>query len=100
MFPMPRPTVLVCRGKNCVHRKGVRERLEEEIGKVAEVERVSCQNICSGPVVGVEIEGRLEWFRRIRGKKSRRALVKLLAEEKLSKRLRKRRAKKRSGKLR
>ena len=97
---MPRPTVLVCRGKNCVCRKGLQERLEQELGEVAEVERVRCQNICSGPVVGVEIEGRLEWFRRIRGNKSRRALVKLLTEEKLGKRLRKRRAKKRSGKLR
>ena len=97
---MPRPTVLVCRGKNCVERKKARQRLEQALGEVAEVERVGCQKICSGPVVGVQIEGQLEWFRRIRGSKSRRAVVELLAEQKLDKRLRKRRAKKRSGKLR
>ncbi len=98
---MPRPTVLVCQGKNCVNkRKGARERLEQELGEVAEVEQVRCQKICSGPVVGVLMDGQLEWFRRIRGSKSRRAVLKLLTEEKLGKRLRKRRAKKHSGKLR
>jgi hypothetical protein len=92
--------VLVCRGKNCVKRKGAQERLQRELGEVAEVKRVRCQDICSGPVVGVTIGGQWEWFRRIRGNKSRRALVKLLTEEKLGKRLCKRRVKKRSGKLR
>jgi (2Fe-2S) ferredoxin len=97
---MPRPTVLVCKGKNCRERTGARERLELELGEVAEVKRVRCQDICSGPVVGVTIDGQWEWFRRIRGSKSRRAVVKLLTEEKLGKRLRKRRVKQRSGKLR
>ena len=97
---MPRPTVLVCCGASCVKRRRAQERLEREVGEVAQIERVGCQKICSGPVVGVEIEGRLEWFRRVRGSRSRRALVTLLCEVKLGKRLRMRRAKKRSGKLR
>jgi hypothetical protein len=62
---------------------------------------VRCQKICHGPVVGVEIGGRMEWFERVDDLKSLAALVKLAkkprARVKIPKPLRKRRVKRYAG---
>lgn len=42
-----------------------------------EVHLVRCQGICKGAVAGLEVDGRLTWFRRLRGDKAAKALVKL-----------------------
>jgi (2Fe-2S) ferredoxin len=67
---------------------------------LAEVETVKCQKICKGPVVGLEVGGELEWFRKMDSDKARRRLVKLLTTGEMKKALQKRRVGSRSGKKR
>jgi (2Fe-2S) ferredoxin len=67
---------------------------------VAEIKAVKCQKICRGPVVGVTIDGTLEWFRKVDGDKARRRLVTLLESGRMKKALQKRRVPSRSGKQR
>lgn len=38
---------------------------------------VKCQDICKGAVAGLEVDGRITWFRRLRGPKAAKALAKL-----------------------
>jgi hypothetical protein len=94
--------VLVCGGSDCRKAEGhtaLRDALAD--AGEAEVRIVGCQKICKGPVAGVEVGGRLEWFKRLRGPKSRRALLRLVhLGAPLPDRLRKRRVAKRSGRLR
>lgn len=54
-------------------------RLADKPGDVAPVEihRVRCQDVCQGPVAGLEVDGEMRWFRRVRGKDLRKALAKL-----------------------
>jgi hypothetical protein len=94
------PKVLLCLGSDCQKRKRKHSALAEAVRKCATIEKVSCQKICKGPVAGVYVDGRLEWFRRLESKKSRKRLVELLAKEHMHKKLKKRRVKKRSGRLR
>jgi hypothetical protein len=61
---------------------------------------VKCQKICHGPVVGLPIDGRMEWFERVDGVKEIAALVRMTHRGKtdaIPKPLKKRRVKKRSG---
>jgi hypothetical protein len=62
---------------------------------------VRCQKICHGPVVGVVIDGRMEWFERVADVRSIASLVKLArkpsARTKVPKQLRKHRVRRRSG---
>lgn len=94
--------VLVCNGSDCGKADGHRALLAVLTGAAeADLRTVTCQKICEGPVAGVEVDGRLEWFQRLRGAKSRRALLRLArAGGPLPGRLRKRRVAKRSGRLR
>ncbi|MGF1466939.1 MAG: (2Fe-2S) ferredoxin domain-containing protein [Sandaracinaceae bacterium] len=96
-----RRTVYVCGGSSC--RKALRKDgkllalLERED---VSVESVRCQKVCESPVVGVAIDGNLEWFERVRSDKALHALSELLRRDVLSKPLAKRRVAKRAGKLR
>jgi len=69
-------------------------------GLGVDIERVGCQKVCRGPVVGVAIDGRWQWFERMDSPKALRALEQLVDDDTLGKPLRKRRSKKRAGKLR
>lgn len=92
-------TAYLCFGKDCRKRSSDIEKLEavlEEAGFACE--RVGCQKICSGPVVGLTVEGTLEWFEKVRGKAGREALRRFI--ERGDGPLRKRRKPKRSGRLR
>jgi hypothetical protein len=66
----------LCVGKDC-RRHERHPDLLAELAAAAEVERVPCQDICKGPVAGVEVGGRIEWFKRLRKRRHRRALVDL-----------------------
>jgi hypothetical protein len=96
--------VYVCSGGDCRKTGAAHRALGEALAQVedpARVRAVSCQKICSGPVAGVEVDGRIEWFERIRGPKSRRALLRLVRTGgPVPGRLRKRRVRKRAGRLR
>ena len=96
---MGKPKILVCKAKHCSVKRGAYSKLLTEVSEVAEVEFVRCQKICKGPVVGAEIGGELQWFRRVRGAKSRRAMVHFLRDGELKRRLRRRRVRARTGQL-
>ena len=66
----------------------------------ARIVKVGCQKVCHGPVAGVTVGRRLEWFERLDGQKAIRALVNLVNGDgggKLPPSLVSRRSSKRSG---
>lgn len=94
-------TVHLCTGSDCRGKKKAQRKLAELLeGCPVEVHAVRCQKVCRGPVVGVEVDGTLEWFQRVDDDKRRSALRALLERGKLKKALAKRRARKRRDKLR
>lgn len=98
---MSKPHLYLCSERGC-GKKADRRALLAEVDGAAEVVRVGCQSVCDGPVAGVVVEGRLQWFERVASPKSRRALVEVVcnADEAPRKALAKRRVPKRAGKLR
>ena len=95
---MPRPLVYVCSA--CARVTRELDALTEALADVAEVRRVKCQKVCDGPVVGTQVAGTLEWFRRVDTQKARRRLVQLLETGEMRNALVKRRVRDRRGKLR
>ena len=98
---MKRRQLLLCRGGSC--RKSLRKKkgLKDELALLpVDVSRVGCQKICKGPVVGVEVDGQLEWFERMGSKKAVRELCELVRKDEIPKPLRKRHHPERSGKTR
>lgn len=68
----------------------------------AMVRTVRCQKVCEGPVAGLRVNGRMEWFERMDGRKPLEAMAELLLQRppvKLPKPLKKRRSRERSGHL-
>jgi hypothetical protein len=64
------------------------------------LELVRCQKICKGPVVGVVVNDRMEWFQRVDGVKPIAALLRLTRREhptKIPKPLRRLRVSRRRG---
>jgi hypothetical protein len=81
-----RPTMFVCRGckgraalvdQLCAHARSGGP-LEGHL----EIRFVRCQKICHGPVVGVPVDGRVEWFERMRKPKRVAALAKMVGRGK------------------
>jgi len=95
-----RPKVLVCAGRHCDKERKARRALVQALEPLAEVEEVGCQKICAGPVVGLEVAGRLEWYCKIDRDKRRRRIVELLETEQVPKKLVRRWIPKRSGQRR
>ena len=87
--------VYVCRG--CKGRAALVEQLRDEID--ADVQLVRCQKICHGPVVGVPVGERVEWFERVSKPKRVAALIHLIdrGRRKVPERLERVRVRKRSG---
>jgi (2Fe-2S) ferredoxin len=97
---MRRPTVFVCRGSSCRHQKA-HDEVRQRLGAVADVADVRCQHVCDGPVVGVAINGSLEWFARMSSEKAQRRFVDFVTGSgRMRHSLEKRRVAKRSGRLR
>ncbi len=61
---MTLPTAFVCEGKKC-SRTCDHDALLRGLSKVSDVHLVRCQKICHGSVVGVPLDGKLQWFERI-----------------------------------
>ena len=92
--------VLVCTGRSCRKRKAAQRRLEAAIPADVAVKEVRCQNICSGPVIGIPVDGRWEWYKKLRKERHFDALERSLTDGEVDDVLAARRVKKRSGKLR
>jgi len=89
-------TIAVCR--KCKQASCVIELLDRRTDTPLEV--VRCQKICRGPVVGLVVDGRMEWFERVRGVKPLAALLRVARKKHPStvpKPLRKLHVAKRSG---
>lgn len=88
--------VLVC--KRCKGRGRLVAFLRTHTG--ASLQKVGCQKVCKEPVAGLSVNGRMEWFSCLDGKKALRALAELVAAQgcgELPEALEKRRVAKRSG---
>ena len=93
-------TLYLCTGSDCRKPKKKILQLLLAVEEQCTIQPVGCQKICDAPVVGVEVDGTVEWFGPIDSDKSRAGLVTLLTEGRLKKPLKKRHARKRSGQLR
>ena len=92
--------VLVCVGKSCRKRKAALRRVLAAIPDELPVAEVRCQNICSGPVVGLKVDGTWEWYKKLRKERHVDALRRTLEGGEIDAGLSARRVKKRSGKRR
>jgi hypothetical protein len=89
-------TIVVCR--KCRNHECLTEILEARAD--VSLRLVRCQKICRGPVVGVAVAGRMEWFERVDGVKAIAALVRVARKKRVDsvpKPLRKRRVKSHAG---
>jgi hypothetical protein len=90
----------LCVGKDCRRDDGYQE-LVSAVAVLPRVRHVKCQDLCGGPVAGVVVDGRVEWFEKLRKGKHRAAIVELAsgATSKVPSVLRSSWARKRSGKF-
>jgi hypothetical protein len=92
----PLVTVMVCR--KCKGSDKVVDFLSSETR--ASIKTVRCQKVCEGPVAGISIRGKMEWFGKMKGKKTLTAMAALAnvsSPKKIPKQLRKRVCLERSG---
>jgi hypothetical protein len=92
-------TVAVCR--KCKEQACLVRILSDREG--VDVELVRCQKICHGPVAGLAVDGRMQWFEKVDGVKQIAALVRMTRRQphdRIPKPLRRRRVRSRAGKLR
>jgi hypothetical protein len=96
----PKPQCYLCVGKDCRRDVGHAE-LKTALGDIGRIRTVKCQDLCEGPVAGVELAGRVEWFEGVRKPRHREAVVALAtgAATKVPAVLEGRWARKRSGKV-
>ena len=99
LSPSENPPIYVCKGKGCRKSEYTRS-LEGCLSEHGQVIQVKCQKICKGPVVGVEVNGSIEWFKKLRSQKAQNQLVELLLKGRLAGSLSERIANKRRGKIR
>ncbi len=94
--------VYICTGDSCRKKKSALKKLYGALREHDDIEfkEVRCQKICSGPVVGLRVTGKWEWFTKVRRARDYAAIIKSLSKGKITKKLSERREKKRSGKRR
>lgn len=99
--PVGRPRrIYLCKGDDCKKHKRAWSKLRALLKGVEGVEKVRCQKICSGPVLGASVDGRVQWFERVRGGALRAAVGRLLGEGVLEDALEARRVQDRAGRRR
>ena len=72
----PQHRLAVCTGKDCRNAKGF-ARLLQLAADTDQASTVPCQDICQGPVVGLERGDELRWYAKVRGDR-RRALARVV----------------------
>ena len=94
------PHCYACIGKDCRRDKG-HDKLITALDRAGHLQRVACQDICKGPVAGVEVDGTVEWFHKLRKGRHRDAVVLLASgrKRKIPSELKDRRVRKRRGKV-
>ncbi len=92
--------VYLCTGSDCGGGRSFREAVRDALPANVEFERVRCQKICKGQVLGVERDGNLRWFKKMDSKTALVAFARYVEDGTIGKKLEKRRSKKRDGKLR
>ena len=93
-------TLFLCAGKSCRKKNQQVDDLLKVLDPKLKIKEVRCQNICSGPVIGLKLAGRWEWFKKVRKPRDVLAVFKTQKRGKMTEHLKKLRVKKRSGKLR
>jgi hypothetical protein len=95
-----KPRCYVCTDKDCRRDDGYAE-LVTALRATGKVKEVDCQDLCEGPVAGVEVGGKIEWFEKLRKERFRTAVVALATGEldEVPRVLKARWAHKRSGKV-
>jgi len=58
--------IRVCRGRDCVKRRGSYNALLASLNGHHKVEPIKCQDICKGPVVLIRKKKHKFWFKRLR----------------------------------
>ena len=101
---MDRPTcltsgLLVCTGKKCSRSKGF-DALVLLAGSTSRAHEAPCQGLCKGPVVGLDVQGEVRWFAKVRGKKLRSRIQQLISTGRVPTQLRERESLKRRGQVR
>src|SRR6188768_2441516 len=66
--------LLVCSGKDCRDAPGFKA-LMKAAEHAPEAYALPCQGLCHGPIAGVRVDGRVQWFERVRTGKVRKQLV-------------------------
>lgn len=92
--------VYVCTGSDCGGSKSFRESVRGALPSDVEIQRVRCQKICKGQVLGLERDGVLRWFKKMDSKTALVAFARYVEDGSINKKLERRRSKKRDGKLR
>jgi hypothetical protein len=92
-----RVRVLVCTGDDCRDAAGFDEVLLVAAASDG-ASSVRCQGVCKGPVVGIERDGEIRWYTKVRGE-HRRALARLVRSGSGRRALRSIEVRKRRGKL-
>lgn len=98
--PKPLKRVWLCRSGDCRGAKGHDALREALVDAGVSVRAVNCQDICKGPVVGLKINRELRWYKRLRGRALRQALIKSVERGAPTTRLKAQEVRKRRGKLR
>ena len=97
---MSPPQIYICRGSSCRKADLGKAELQKKLSSDVQLQAVKCQKICKAPVLGVEHDGELHWFKRMDSKKALAGLDELLQRGKMKKSLRKRLSNKRMGRMR
>ena len=66
-------TVLLCTGKSCRKKAKVQAEILANLDEDIVIQPVRCQDVCSGPVIGLKVRGRWEWFKKLRKAKDAHA---------------------------
>lgn len=90
--------VVVCTGGDCRKAEG-HDDVRALAARTDGATTVPCQDVCSGPVVGLERDGEIRWYSKIRGARLR-TLARILSGDAPRKALRDREVRERRGKLR